>query len=216
MDAPILFVGVAAAALLLAASYLFGVRRGRDAREKLREQALRQAREIELLQDEIESLSPEEARGLKAAIEGALKVLAEQTRSQGALDLSRLRKDAGEGRDLTALLDRIAEAGGFETVVLSDAEGLPLAANTGAVEVDRIAAAASRVLILADRVASGGRPAATSVMLQDEAAQTMMFRIFTAQKQRLALAVASASELRATPASLDPAVARIVEMLSAA
>jgi len=211
----VLGIGLAAAALLLLASYLFGAGRGLEARDKLREQALRQAREIEILNDKIEELSPEDARGLRAAIEGALAMLAAQNRDRAPLDLSRLRADAGEGRNLTALLDKIAEAGGFDAVVLSDAEGLALASNAGATDVERIAAASTRALIMAERVAGGGRPPMNSVMLQDEAGQTLMFRIFNAQNQRLALATAAATDRRATPASLDPAVARIVEMLSA-
>jgi hypothetical protein len=211
----VLSVGFVAALLLMMASYLFGARRGRDAREKLREQAMRQAREIEILNDEIDNLSPEDARGLKAAIEGALAMLAAQNRDRVTLDLSKLKTDAGEGRNLTALLDKIAEAGRFEGVVLSDSEGLALASSAGASEVERLAAASTRALIMAERLASGGRPAANAVMLQDESGLTMMFRIFNAQNQRLILATASSSDGRATPASLDPAVARIVEMLSA-
>jgi hypothetical protein len=209
-----LFIGLIAAALLLVSSYLFGARLGHGAREKLRQQALQQAREIEILDEKLESFSREDEKGLRAAIEGALDALAQQNHGRITLDLSRLKTDAGEGRNLSALLDMIAEAGAFDAVVLSDSDGLALASNPGATDVDRIAAASTRVLMMVDRVASGGRLPASSVMLQDEAAHTMMFRIFNAQNQRLCLAVSSPTDLRATPSSLNAAVATIADMLS--
>ncbi len=122
-----LLIGLVASLLLLTAGYLVGVRRGVAAREALRAQALQQARELEVVRDEARRLGDEQDLALRATIESALSPIVKRERL--SLDLSQLKAGAGTRRDLTHLLEMIAEVGNFAAVVLSDEDGLPLAAN---------------------------------------------------------------------------------------
>ncbi|MGO9389715.1 hypothetical protein [Rhodoblastus sp.] len=204
-------VALAAAVLLLTAGYLIGVRRGYHAREQMREVIQQQKQALRLAQREMARKVDLQEQGLRTTIEQALAPLVDRERL--VVDLSSLK--TGEGaRDLTLLLDKIAEAGGFSTVALSDSEGLPLAGNSAAQGLDRIAVNSSFVLLMAERIGSNNHPAPTSILARDTAGQTTLYRIFEVQDQRISLAaVSSGSNL--TLATLDPALAKVSGMLAA-
>lgn len=203
--------GLVAALLLLLAGWLFGVRRGRADRERLRALVFEQAHEIETGRAASDAEADRTQRNLTATIERAIAPLMERDRLSD--DLARL--DAGEGRrrDLGLLLDRIAEVGNFATVVLCDEEGLPLAANEKAQAVERHAANSSLVMLLADRMGAGEQAMPLSIMIHDEANTTTLCRLFRVQDRRLTLSAVT-SGARLTPTALDPALVKLVGMLS--
>ncbi len=205
-----LIVALAASVLLLTAGYLIGVRRGGQARERLRELTIQQKQALQLAHREISRKVEEQEQGLRATIEQALAPLVSSQKL--SLDLSSL-KTGGGSRDLTLLLDKIAEVGNFSTVALSDSEGLPLAGNSAARDLDRIAVNSSLVLLTADRIGGNDFPAPTAILVRDTADQATLYRIFQAPDQRIVLtAVSSGSNLTLT--TLDPALAKVAGMLS--
>jgi predicted regulator of Ras-like GTPase activity (Roadblock/LC7/MglB family) len=204
-----LIVALAAAVLLLTSGYLIGVRRGSQARERLRDVAIQQKQALQLAHREISRKVEEHEQGLRATIEQALAPLV--SREKLSLDLSSLKTGAGS-RDLTLLLDKIAEVGNFSAVALSDSEGLPLAGNSAARDLDRIAVNSSLVLLMADRI-GGELPAPTAILVRDGADQVTLYRIFQAPDQRIVLtAVSNGAPLTLT--TLDPALAKVAGMLS--
>ncbi|HXY58299.1 MAG TPA: hypothetical protein VEH76_06945 [Methylocystis sp.] len=212
MTAIALIIGLAAAFLLLTAGYLYGVKRGVAARESLRAQTTQLAREIEVLREDSLRLSDERQQSLRLTIEKALSPIVK--REQLSLDLSQLKAGAGERRDLTFLLDRIAEAGNFSTVVLSDADGLPLAANAAADHPERLAVSASMMLLMSDRVSGDDQPRPLSIMIQDEANRVTLCRVFEVQGQRVTLTAVAAGDGRLSPTALDPALVKVSGMLA--
>ena len=204
-------LGLVAAVLLLAAGWLAGVKRGADAREQLRGLTFLQGREMQEMRERHAAEASRRERLLKTTIEETLAPLVRRDRFD--LDLSRLDVDAGRRRDLGLLLDKIAEVGNVSTVVLADEEGLPLAANGRGSEVDRRAADASLVLLLADRLGSGERPQPRAMVVHDSADETTVCRIFEVAGRRLMLS-ATTTDGRLTPTALDPVLVKVVAMLA--
>jgi hypothetical protein len=201
-----LVIAPGAAVLLLAAGYLYGVRLGSGARESLRNDNMRLAQDLEELRTRLSQQATEQDKSLRSAIQQLLAPLIQ--REQLSVGLSQLNEGLTRNRDLTLLLDQIAEAGNFSTVLLSNEEGLPLAANSSAPEFDRLSAISSLLLLMMDRVAGAGLPPLLSVMLHDESNSTTLCRIFRAHDQRLSLTAVSGGA-RLTPIALDPALAKI-------
>ncbi|MGD0641151.1 MAG: hypothetical protein ABSC22_10425 [Roseiarcus sp.] len=201
-----------AALLIGVGGYLFGVRRGYAAREALRAQTLRQAQELDSAHAELAQKAHSQEQSLRATIEQALAPFVQ--RDQLTLDLTRLRLGQGDRRDLTQLLDRIAEAGGFSDVVLSDEEGLPLAANKRARDGDRLAAGSSLILLMVDRIAKSDQAPPQAVLLHGEGGRTTLYRMFRAQDRRLTLTAVAPNDLRLTPSALDPALVGVRRMLA--
>ena len=211
-------IGLGSAAALLCAGYLLGSHRGVSAREKLREQGLRQTYELQNLRslvtredDRAESKALREALGrmsealmrqgdalqrivepllhrdtevesLRTMVQQVLKPLAH--REQLAFDLSNLPVPVGQRSELTNLLDRIADAGHFETVVLVNDEGLPLAASTRARDLERLAALSSLLVVFAERLSRNDAPAPLSIVMHDETNTEALCRLFTVGEQR--------------------------------
>jgi hypothetical protein len=117
-------------------------------------------------------------------------------------------------RDLTLLLSKTAEKGGFSTVLLCDERGLLLAANASAQHLDRLLATAGLLQSVADQIESRDGPAPRAIMIYDEANSIILCRTFRAMDQKLALLVIT-SDAQLTPAALDPALVNVQAMLSA-
>ena len=97
--------------------------------------------------------------------------------------------------------------------MLSDNEGLPLAASRNARDLDRLGATSSLLLLIADRIGRDDAPAALALMVHDGANMVTMCRIFNVGDQRLALtAVSPGGQL--TPTALDPALVKVNAVLS--
>ena len=204
-------VGLGAAVLLLTAGYLFGVKRGSSLRESLRIQDLAQSQDIRILREQVSLLRNEQEESLRTAIQQILAPLAQ--REKLSFDLSHLEGRSGHHSDLSTLLDQIAEKGNFTAVLLSDNEGLPLAASRNARDLDRLGATSSLLLLIADRMGRGDAPAPLSLMVHDGANMVTLCRIFNVGDQRLALtAVSPGGQL--TPMALDPALVKVDVVLS--
>lgn len=206
-----MLIALAAALLLLGAGYLYGARRGSNARERLRAINLQQVEQLKQLQRFSERDDRRES-SLRKTIEQVLGPLVE--RETFSLGLSDLADGAGQHRDLTLMLDRIQEIGHFSAVMISNEEGLPLAADSGArQDVERLAAVSSLMLLMTERIAGPDRPAPRSIMVHDESNVTTLCRIFRVRDQRLSLTAVSEGA-RLTPTALDPALTRIEALLS--
>ena len=204
-----LIIASSSVVLLLTAGYLIGARRGFVAREKLRAVAQQQRQALLLARSELDRNV--ETQELRTSIEQALAPLLH--REQLSIDVSSLKTGKG-ARDLTLLLDKIAEAGDFTTVVLSNSEGLSLAGNSGAQDIDRLAANSSFVMLMAERIGNDQFPAPTAILARDTEDRTTLYRIFDVEDQKIALtAIAEGTGL--TPTTLDAVLAKVSGMLTA-
>jgi len=202
-------IALGAAMLLLVSGYLFGVRRGRIVRESLRQENLDLALQLAQLRASLSREANEQDATLRATIEQVLTPLIRKEQlSQGLSQAS-----VGEHRDLTPLLDQIAEKGDFSAVLLSNEEGLPLAANRGTPDLGPLLATASLLLLVADRITGHQAAAPRAIMIHDETDATTLCRIFRIQGQRLSL-TAVTNGARLTPTVLDPALARVDAILT--
>jgi hypothetical protein len=127
-------------------------------------------------------------------------------------ELSQLETGTGLG-ELPRLLDSIADKGGFDTVVLSDDVGLPLAASARAHNVEQIAGFSALLITVSDRIASAGVPAPMGIVVRDGAAQHTLYRIFTVGTTRFML-TAVARGLFLGPEALDPALVKLEKALT--
>ena len=198
--------GLGAAILLLAAGYLFGARIGAEARERLRQQTLLSVADLEQLKAQNRQRSSEQDRNLRTTIQHVLAPLVERERI--SLDLAQFAGSIGQRRSLVPLLDKVAAVGRFETVLLANEEGLPLAANSAAVHLERLAAASTRLALVADQIAGEHGVAPLSVMLRDASDATTLCRVFRVQDQKLTLTAVS-NDSRLASVALDPALAKI-------
>lgn len=199
-------IGLAAAVLLLTAGYLFGVKRGAQAREQLRQQDLEQTQELARLREQLSQRGIEQHENLKATIAQLLSPLIQRDR----LSFEPLSSESQPGRhgDLNKLLDQIAEKGNFATVLLSDNEGWPLASSSNGQDLDRLCATASMLMLIADRMGDSGAPAPLSLMVHDAANTATLCRIFSVGDHRLALTAVSPGALLLSTA-LDPALVKV-------
>jgi len=204
-------IGLGAATLLLAAGYLFGVKRGRHAREQLRKQNLMQVAEMRRLPKQLLQRQNEQENNLLATIRQVLTPLVQ--REQLSHELSHLEAGMDHDSDLTILLDQIAEKGNFEAVLLGDEAGWPLAASSNTRDLERWGATTSLLLLLADRMSRDSAPAPLALMVHDEANKVTLCRIFRVSGQRLSL-TATSTGAQLTPTALDPALVKVNAVLS--
>jgi hypothetical protein len=199
-------IGFGAAVLLLAAGYLFGLRRGAQARRILRQQVQQQADIFQQLTDQSSRRALDQEVSLRTTIEQVLAPLVERERL--SLDLAELKTNVGQRRDLAPLLEKIASVGTFTTVLLSNEEGLPLASNRTSKDLDRLAAASTRLAVAADQISGEKGLEPHAIMLRDASGATTLCRLFRVQGQRLTLTAVS-NDLRLTSVALDPALTKI-------
>jgi len=202
-------IALSASVVLLGAGYLFGVRQGREAREALRQENLEFARELTELRERSKLETQEQDATLRATIERILSPLIRKEQLTESIAQATL----GEHRDLTPLLDQIAEKGEFSAVLLSSDEGLPLATNTTAPEVGPLLAISSLVLLVADRIAGHQAAAPRAFLIHDDADASTLCRIFRIRDQRLSLTAVGTGG-RLTTTVLDPALAKVEAILT--
>jgi hypothetical protein len=205
MNISALLIGLGAAVLLLLAGYLAGLWRGSRERTRLRGVAEQQAA---ILQSNASAL--DDGGALKSTIEQVLAPLVERERL--SLDLSRVTS-GGERRDLSPLLEQVAKAGKFGSVLLSNEDGLVVASAGTAPDFDGMAAATARLTGAADQF-SARRGGALAVVIRDAADSTTLCRLFTTRGQRMAL-TATSNDARLSAVALDPALAKIETALAA-
>jgi hypothetical protein len=208
MNITALLIGLGAALLLLLAGYLAGLRRGSGERTRLRNVAEQQAAILQhWKQRNAGGLDGDSA--LKSTIEKVLAPLVERERQ--SVDLARVGS-AGQRRDLSPLLEQVARAGSFGSILLSNEDGLVVAA-AGNVDFDSMAAATARLTGAAEQFA-GHRGGALAIVVRDAADSTTLCRLFTTHGQTMAL-TATSNDTRLTSVALDPALAKIETALAA-
>lgn len=146
---------------------------------------------------------------LAAEVRDVVGPLADRARLQTALtDLPDTFLHRGH---LSRLLVAVAERAALSAVILSDEAGLPLAeASSDASET--LAAAASLLLTLSDRLSRSGQPGAVGAVVQDSEGRLVLHRIFQAGDERYVLTgVAKGRSL--FPDSLDPVLPQIRQLL---
>jgi hypothetical protein len=194
---------------LLAAGYFIGAKRGAQAREDLREVSRNFAKEIVRLRNQ----PAPQANGdnaLRATLEDILSPLVQRERL--SYEMSKLEVAAGQQRDLTAVLNQMADKGNFSSVLLTDEQGWRIAASSTTKDPERLGATASLLLLLGDRIVKDGSPAPLSLMLHDTANMTTLCRVFQVDNHRMTLTVvANGADL--TPSAIDPALVRLNAML---
>lgn len=209
MNIPALLIGLGAALLLLLAGYLVGLRRGSRERTRLRGMTEQQATILRHWKQRNASALDDD-RTLKSTIEKVLAPLVERERQ--SVDLARVGS-AGQRRDLAPLLEQVARVGSFGSVLLSNEDGLVVAAAGTAPDFDAMAAATARLTDAAGQFAAhlGG---ALAVVVRDAADSTTLCRLFTTHGQTMAL-TATSNDTRLTAVALDPALAKIETALAA-
>lgn len=150
-----------------------------------------------------------EVEELRVVIQEILAPLMQ--REQLALELANITTASGDRNGLTHLLDEIGAKGHFEALLLSDDEGLPVAASSNARDLDKLAALSSMVLVFADRMGRGGA-APQSLIVYDSENRESLCRIFHVGEQRLLLtAVCRGQHL--SPTTLDAALSQVDKAL---
>lgn len=209
-----IILGVSVATLLIISGYLLGTKRGLRAREQLREQSLQQADEKRLLAKKLAQVKLKDNNKildyLRLTVEQALKPLTQ--REQLSFELSNLSTDSNDRTNLVLLLDEIADKGQFWAVSLHDEQGLPVAASSNSKNLDRLTAISAMVLLFAERIGRDDEPAPLSLMMHDELNMATLCRIFHVGQHKLLLS-AVATGTRLTPTSLDPALAKVDNVL---
>ena len=217
----LIFIGVATASLLLLAGYLFGIKQGQKARETLREQLFEQKdlkidtllQQSDALQRVIEPLADWDIQleKLNAGIKQMQASMLNQ--DQVALELTNLQTSSKDRGDLTSLMDEIAKKAPFESVLLSDENGLPLVSSSNAKDLERLAAIASFMVIFGDRMSRDDSATPISFLVRDNHNKEILSRIFHVGKQRLVITAVSV-KLQLTPSTLDPALEKVVSLLA--
>lgn len=235
---PTMIAAIAGGAVLAAlGGYLLGARLGVNARERLREALRRKEEELRLSRVELRAVLKAQKSGrvretldvvaqsrdievpdaeAKAEVDAlAIQVrevmgpIAALARMQAAL--TELPDTFAHRGHLEGLLDEVARRAALTYVVLSDEAGLPLAASR-ADSPEAVAAAASVVLTLADRLEHSGQPTAVGAVVHDAESRRILHRIFTAGRERYVL-TAVAEGVTLGPDALDPVLPRVRRLL---
>ena len=122
-------------------------------------------------------------------------------------ELGQIRGDPASRRDLMPLLEHIAGLGNFPAVLISNEQGLLVAANDGATDLENRAIMAARIISLADQLSGDGH-APAGVLVRDANNTTMICRLFQARGQMVALTVIS-NDPRLDATALDAVIPRI-------
>jgi CTP:molybdopterin cytidylyltransferase MocA len=203
ISATIVFA-VMAAVLLFLSGWVIASSKADSARRALEAQTAQRAERDERT-NELES-----NKQLHAMLASVLE------REKLTLSLSHLADDPAH-RDLSQLLDAIAEAGHFSTVMLSDNAGLPVATSTNIAassdSIERLVGASSLMLIVADRADTNGEPRPLGFVVHDESNRMACYRIFEVDGARFLLTVTTRAR-QLVPSSLDPIVGTLEATLA--
>ncbi|MCC6435613.1 MAG: hypothetical protein IT196_11330 [Acidimicrobiales bacterium] len=201
--------GIVGAVVLFASGYLFGASRGAAARRQLREQLIGQSG-LARAREELAHHRAGEDDALRADLRRVLAPLVERERLTD--ELARIDQNSRR-RDLTELLDQIAERGRFSSITLNDEDGWPLATNTDVTDLERLTATASVLQLLVDRLGPPLHPAPSAIVVHDSSNRSTLSRLFTINRQRFTL-TADATGTQLGPTTLDPALSSIAAALN--
>ncbi len=209
-----ILLAATATTTLLVAGYAFGARQGRAARaalEKALETEIARAHGLSARLSTPASEPPPGSGDVRAVIEDALAPLL--TRERVARDLASIHLDRTGLGGLPDAIDAIATTGGFQTVVLSDDAGLPLAASTESEEIDILAGTAAYIQGLAERAVRSELPRPVSCVLLDDAQRTTVHRMFALGSERFTLSAVSRGAAL-FPGALDAALPAVERALA--
>ncbi len=209
-----IMLALAASSALLLGGYLFGARKGREARKALEEQLEEVSGAAHHLQREVRDDLNRLLNAVKAQEELGeyLKPMVERDRLSA--DLAQLKTTVKTRRGLSELLSIMADVGDFDTVLLSDDSGLLLASAGGNNrDLDSVAGISSLYLVISDRVKKIGEPIPNSFVVHDSTKQITLHRIIEAQDKRYLLSVVS-KQSRISPEIFDASVLKVKELLS--
>ncbi|MCK5888513.1 MAG: roadblock/LC7 domain-containing protein [Methylococcales bacterium] len=230
-----IIIGIFAAALLLLAGYIFGAKQGDSVRENLQGQLAFSQSEVKQFNASTEKKMDtliEQSGNMSGSLNRVVEPLSEwksqigklddvvkemqgsvDKNSKMAFDLTNLKTNAKDRGNLTRLMDEIVEKAGFEVVLLSDDNGLPITANSDITDLDRLAAISAFVLIFSDRFIRDGATVPLSLLTHDNESREMLCRIFYVGEQRFVL-TAIAVDLLLTSTALDPVLVKVMDILS--
>lgn len=236
---PVIAILVVAAVVAAIFGYWLGARSGTSDRERL-EQTLRH-RDDELRRSRLETravLQAEKSERIRSTLDLAatkdvaetpasaepsareVDALAAQVREvMGPLAaLAKMQAALTQVPDtfthrghLEALLEEVVSRASLTYVVLSDEAGLPLAASH-ADSPEAVAASASVVLTLADRMRDTRQPEAVGAVVHDAQSRRIVHRIFSTGRERYVM-TAVCEGLTLGPDALDPVLPRIRRLL---
>ncbi|MBP6830550.1 MAG: hypothetical protein KA978_07180 [Deltaproteobacteria bacterium] len=208
----VVVLAAAAVTALLIAGYLFGARAGRAARAAILEERESQGARVMALEARLAAQPPRPRDDqVKTELEGMLAPLLDRERI--GRELSGIRVGGGGLGELPKLLDAIAQKAGFSHVVLSDESGLPLAASTGAAEVEALAGTAAFFLTLAERAERAELPRPMSCVVLDETNRMTLHRMFVVGAARYTVSAVSRG-MNLAPGALDPALSPLERALT--
>jgi hypothetical protein len=192
---------IAAAAILLlwVSGYLFGVRRGAEARAELHRRL------------QSEGAAATDPRALSEMVKQAV-ASAQKPGELPAILADPPRGFARRG-ELPSLLAQVADEANMSQIVLSDDAGLPIA-HAGDNDLSETLAATSSVFLsYIDRLKSAGLPHPVGAVVHDSQSQRLLFRVFGGGPDRFVLTAVTRGH-RLEPLSLDPVVGRIESLLA--
>jgi hypothetical protein len=128
-------------------------------------------------------------------------------------ELSSIHVGGGGLGELPKLLDAICEKASFSVVVLSDDAGLPLAASSGADDVEMLAGTAAFFLTMSERAERANLPRPLSCVVLDENNRLTVHRMFMVGASRFTLSAVSRG-MNVAPGALDPALSPLERVLS--
>ncbi len=186
--------------------YLWGIWRGKTAREALASQI-----KNSLTNRNSPPENQESAPEWQQEISKILEPLATQERVKQSL--STIDSGSGKRTELPRLLEALKTQGGFSACLLVDDAGFPLAASSGPIDTDVLAGLTALVPSLIDRTRSTGEPAPISLSLHDEDNRYILHRAMEVKQERYFLTALSQGHPIAHN-TLDSVLAVIEEVLT--
>lgn len=212
-----LFLALLASGLLLGGGYLFGARVGENTRIKLRNKIEGLSNKGLDLQSEVErALQPlrdsaKDNQRFQADIQALLEPIASKERLGDRLNA--IRTTAKGGKGLGAILDAMVEEAGFLSAIVSDDGGLPLAANQACQAAEKMAGASALIFVMADRLSKHNDQAPIALTVHDERGHITLHRIFEIVGERYLFSISS-DDSRVSPKDVEPALAKIIRVMS--
>lgn len=179
---PAYFLALGAFLFTLLAGYLWGIKKGKAARDALIGQ---------LAKDGPTPAAADSQTGTEwqAEMKKILEPLAFSERVKQSL--AKIEAGTGKRTELPRLLDAVKSEGGFSACLLVDEAGFPLAASSGTIDTETLAGLTALVPSLIDRTKATGEPAPISLSLHDEDDRYVLHRAMQVRQERYFLTALS-------------------------
>lgn len=197
-----ILIAVISAAVLVFAGYLLGAGRGLIAREDLRAQLLKSSEAARSNTSADEYLKP-----LDRMFSEVSSISVPMPTDQKAVQAAKQQK-----AKLTDLMEEIAKASGFKTVLLGDEKGLPIAASHNHIDRARLVAIAAYTILFGERIRDNDAYLPAVLLFQDVHQHQVLSRIFMVGERRVIL-TAMVEDATLSLDALDVAIPKITQML---